>query len=247
MVRKQGGFDAGLGDPALGGALDHGNRAALQLRERVLVAAGDRHGVRGARHVVADKARRGGRAGELCIGSVVPAAFPQRRFAGEIAQPQMDFVSRDQRGDHIAAAAAIPFADRERDGEVAARVGGVARKIIVVAVEIAQQAAIHERRERRRSFFAGADQRRLRGAAAIGRHAPHRLADIAVEGAERAAESIERARLCRGDHVLRQLLVPHRVHKRRQCLQHSGRGALVRAALHRATRTRSGWSRRRPE
>ena len=74
----------------------------------------------------------------------------------------MNLVGGDERSDQIASAAMLTFADRERDREIAARMSRVAREIVVVAVEVAQQAAVDERRERRRRFLARADQRGLR-------------------------------------------------------------------------------------
>ena len=149
VVRQQRGFDACFRHPALGGAFDHRDRAALQLRQCVLVAAGDRHRVRGDKCVIAAKPRRHGGGRELSIGAVMPAAPPERRLTGEIAEPQLNFVRRDQRRDHVATAAVFALAHRERRRDVTARMRGIAREVIVVAVEIAQQAAVDEGRERR--------------------------------------------------------------------------------------------------
>ena len=128
---------------------------------------------------------------------MMPSALPQRRLACEIAQPQMDLVSGNQRGNQIAAAAMLTFADRQCDCEIAARMGRVAREIIVVAVQVAQQAAIDEGRERRRGFLTRADQRRLRNAPAIKRHAPHGAADVAVESPDTRSPTYRARAPCR--------------------------------------------------
>jgi len=62
VVREQGGFDAGFCNPALSGALHHRDRAALQLRQCILVTSGDRHRMCRAQRIITRKPCRRGRA-----------------------------------------------------------------------------------------------------------------------------------------------------------------------------------------
>src|ERR1700759_4757892 len=100
----------------------------------------------------------------------MPATLPERRHAGKITEPKLNLVGSDECRDEIASAAVLALTDRELHGQVAARMGGIAREVVVVAVEVTQQAAVNECCQWGRGLLSRADQRRLGRPATIGRH-----------------------------------------------------------------------------
>ena len=87
---------------------------------------------------------------------MIPTA---RANAGGVAETALHFVGERDRGDQFAAIRADALRDRERGGDVIARVRRLFRKIGVVVIEIANATAGRERRPIRRRLVIGADDR----------------------------------------------------------------------------------------
>ncbi len=94
---------------------------------------------------------------ERAVGRVIPAA---RANAGGVAKTALHFVGQRDRGDQLATIRAHAFGDRERRGDVVARMRRFFRKIGVVVIEIANATAGRERRPVRRRLMIGADDGR---------------------------------------------------------------------------------------
>ena len=211
--REQRRFNAAPGDHGLGGGLHHRYIAALRLRECVVVAGGYGDGVGGDVDVIRQQSRGQRSAGKLCMRACMPAAL---RHAGEIAQAQLHFVRDNHCLDQLAPAAPRVLRHRHRRREVAARVCGIAAEVIIIAVEITHQRAIHQRRQGTRGSFRGTDLRAARRCAQFARHAAHHARGRAMTGAKGARQRIQHDAFDLVDDLRRQIGVTNAMHHARQ-------------------------------
>ena len=123
---------------------------------------------------------------------MIPTA---RADAGGVAKTALHFVSERDRGDQLAAVRADALRDRERGGDVVARMRRFFRKIGVVVIEIANAAAGRERRPIGRCLVIGADDRAAIFRRKIGGDFARDHARLFVPRPERAAERIDHAAL----------------------------------------------------
>src|SRR3990170_6114983 len=116
----------------------------------------------------------------------MPAALPEARLAGVVAQAQMDLVAGDDRGNEFASRVAFAFTERERHRQIAARVRRVAPSVVVVEVEVAQRRAVGEDGESAAGLAAASYDGGLRPPAEPLGHLAHRDGRAAVDPARRA-------------------------------------------------------------
>ena len=162
----------------------------------------DRDRVAQPRAVQAEDPARATRGADGGVHALVPA--PERHLVG---QPAEHLVRGGDRRDHRAAGGAMRVGDRQHAGDHVARVARAARRVRVVAVEVADQRGVRERGELGRGRLAGAEEPRRRRAAHARRRPARDDRGLAVERAEAAAERVHQRAFHLVHGLLRQVVV----------------------------------------
>src|SRR5262249_8473245 len=133
LSRKSRGEHAVAGRVGKRAALPHTQFTTSRLPQSHIAHARKPDRVRELHHIELHELSGRDRGRNRAVGDGIDTVLAQ---TGRIAEPALDFVSQNRRGDEIAAARAARFAHREDRREVVARVRGFLAQICVVEVEV---------------------------------------------------------------------------------------------------------------